>query len=182
MEMDTDSAYMALSGSLESVIRPEMREEFYTCYGEWFPRLACAEHQTEFVRVKMAHHDGGDDWNPSPCCLAVKQYDSRTPGLFKVEFEGDGMVALNSKTYFCWSNDGSNKHSCKGLNKRNNQLTASVYKNVLLGESSHTGMNRGFALTNNIMHTYECMRTGLTYSYVKRVVLEDGVNTVNLDL
>ena len=40
------------------------------------------------------------------CCLKVYQYDSRTPGLFKEEFRGDGIVALNSKTYFCWQNNG----------------------------------------------------------------------------
>jgi hypothetical protein len=34
-------------------------------------------------------------------------YDKRTPGLFKTEFNGDGMITLCSKTYFCFGAEES---------------------------------------------------------------------------
>ena len=35
--------------------------------------------------------------------IPFKQYDKRTPGKYKPEFEGVGMICLNSKVYHCWS-------------------------------------------------------------------------------
>jgi hypothetical protein len=52
-------------------------------------------------------------------------YDKRTPGLFKTEFTGDGMIALCSKTYYCFGKE--DKFSCKGINKRTNQITKEKY-------------------------------------------------------
>ena len=65
-EMDTDSAYIAISGdSVESIVKPELKAEFEQDKCNWFPRTDTAEH---------------------------KAYDKRTPGLFKVEWEGQGIV------------------------------------------------------------------------------------------
>ena len=41
-------------------------------------------------------------------------YDKRTPGLFKTEFTGGEMIALCSKSYFCFG--AEDKFSCKGVN------------------------------------------------------------------
>src|SRR5271165_4369465 len=87
MEMDTDSAYMALTNDFENLIKPDLRNEFETDRNNWFPR------------------------NDSKANAA---YDKRKPGLFKSEFEGDGMVALCSKSYLVWGSK-ENKVSCKGL-------------------------------------------------------------------
>ena len=58
-EMDTDSAYIAISGeSVESLVKPELRVEFDQDKCNWFPRTDTPEH---------------------------KAYDKRKPGLFKVE-------------------------------------------------------------------------------------------------
>ena len=66
-EMDTDSAYIAISGdSVESLVKPELREEFQQDKCNWFPRTDTREH---------------------------KAYDKRTPCLFKVEWEGEGIIA-----------------------------------------------------------------------------------------
>ncbi|CAB4019980.1 Zinc finger and SCAN domain-containing 22 [Paramuricea clavata] len=71
-EMDTDSAYIAISGeSVEELVKPGLREAFENDKCNWFPRSDTTEH--------------------------VK-YDRRKPGLFKVEWEGDGIVSLCSKT------------------------------------------------------------------------------------
>ena len=88
-EMDTAWAYLALSNdSPQSVIKEDMREEVHLEKAKWFP--------------------GKDS-------LVNVAYDKRTPGLFKVELEGQGIVSLCSKTYFCFGDQ--NKVSWKGLNK-----------------------------------------------------------------
>lgn len=177
METDTDSAYMGVSGeSIESVIKPEMRGEFYDSYGDWFPRPYCDVHARLFKDTKMR----GDVWTPRGCCVAQLRYDSRTPGLFKVEYSGDGMVALNAKTYTCWSETGETKLSSKGLSKRTNKLSRDNYLSVLRSGVSQSGTNRGFVKQGNNTFTYTQVRTGLTYFYAKRLVCDDGVSTTSI--
>ena len=177
VEMDTDSAYMAVTGPLDDIVRPELRSQYFASYGEWFPRPYCDDHAQDFTDAKM----GGRDWRRPPCCDDVYRYDMRTPGLFKEEFVGDGIVALNSKTYYCWGDEGS-KYSSKGLSKSTNNLTKQQYLNVLTSETSVSGENVGFMRKDNRMVTYRQIRTGLTYFYAKRVVCEDGVSTTPIDL
>ena len=177
--MDTDSAYMALSAStLEDVVRPEMRRQFYDEYGNWFPRPFCTKHTEDFISTRMR----GDEWKRQECCAAVYGHETRTPGLFKEEFEGDGIVALNSKTYFCWSGDGASKYSSKGLSKVTNALTRECYLNVLRSGKPFMGVNKGFVRKDNETFTYDQIKTGLTYFYAKRRVSADGVSTSNIDL
>lgn len=177
MEMDTDSAYMGLStADIPSAVRPEMRDEFYDRYGEWFPRPYCTLHQASFKQTCMR----GEKWEGHDCCLSQLRYDSRTPGLFKVEFEGDGMVALNAKTYTCWKQCGKQKLSSKGISKRTNVLSKDDYLNVLKSGKSQVGTNRGFVKRGNNTFTYSQVRTSLTYFYAKRRVCDDGVSTMSI--
>ena len=153
-EMDTDSAYIAISGeSIEKLVKPELTTEFQQDKKNWFPRTDTAEH---------------------------KAYDKRTPGLFKVEWEGDGIVALCSKTYYCWGS--KDKFSCKGVNKRTNEINKDKYINVLLTKQSGSGTNKGFRVLNNTVYTYTQVRNAFSYFYPKRKVLEDGVTTLPLDI
>ena len=63
-EMDTDPAYIAIAGqSVESLVKPELREEFEADKANWFPRTDTPEH---------------------------KAYDKRTTGLFKEGWSGTG--------------------------------------------------------------------------------------------
>ena len=173
--MGTDNAYMALTGPLESIIKPKMRREFYSDYGNWFPKPYCQEHKQLFTDTKIAQQQ----WYQKPCCAKIQAYDRRTPGLFKEEFMGDGMIALNSKTYICW-NDSTDetKLSSKGLNKRNNNLQRKQYKDVLTTGKHFIGGNRGFILKQGQIHTYSQQKRGLSYFYGKRQVLSDGVSTI----
>ena len=102
MEMNTDSAYMVLTAFLHLVGRPDIKRSFYKNYGDWFPRPYCEQHRKDFVKTQMAVYEGGDAWVPEECCANQRKHDTRTPGFFKVEFEGTGMIALNSKIYHCW--------------------------------------------------------------------------------
>ena len=153
-EMDTDSAYLAISGNtLDEIIKPEKRALYEREKNKWFPREDTPAH---------------------------KAFDKRTPGLFKVEWEGVGIVALCSKTYFCFGNE--DKVSCKGLNKKTNKITKEKYLNVLRSQTSGTGINRGFQMRGGDMYTYEQTKTAFTYLYPKRKVNEDGRSTTYLDL
>jgi len=153
-EMDTDSAYIAVSGdSVESLVKPELREEFQQDKCNWFPRADTAEH---------------------------KAYDKRTPGLFKVEWEGQGIVGLCSKTYYCFG--AKYKFSCKGVNKKCNKINKEKYLNVLLTKQNSGGVNRGFRVVNNARYTYTQVRDAFSYFYPKWKVLADGVSTTPMNI
>jgi len=97
--MDTDSAYLGISASrLHNVVRPEKLQEFYKEYEQWFVNEACDSHKNDFIQTCA----NGDAWVPvCEKCTESKKYHTRTPGLFKVEWEGQSIVALCSKTYYC---------------------------------------------------------------------------------
>lgn len=177
-EMDTDSLYMALSTStLEEAVRPGLKAQFFKIYNCWFPSPSCHCHHSHFVYCKLE----GKSWTPAPCCLQRQQFDKRTPGLFKLEYTGDGIVALCSKTYYCFGTEG-NKLSCKGINKRQNTLTKETYLGVLEQRKSGSGMNVGFKTDGKDMFTYSQVRDSLSYLYIKRQVGKDGVSTTPLDI
>ena len=155
IEMDTDSLYLALStDSIDDAIKPGMENSFADTKNEFFPRSGTSE---------------------------IAAFDSRTPGLFKVEWQGDGFVGLAAKTYYCFADKGKDKYSSKGVNKKL-KLTKDDYINVLDTQEDRFQKNRGFILKDNEMLTYEQVRKGLSYLYVKRKVLADGYSTTYLDL
>ncbi|XP_046346617.2 uncharacterized protein LOC124127210 [Haliotis rufescens] len=83
-EMDTDSAYMALSAPcLAEVIRPHMKPEY--------------DHQLQGLCGTL--EGVAMRWFPRTCCSTHALHDKRTPGLFKLEYEGEEMIGLCSKTY-----------------------------------------------------------------------------------
>ena len=43
-------------------------------------------------------------------------------------------------------------------------------------------VNRGFRMVENRMMSYTQEKAGLTYFYIKRKVLDDGITTVSLDV
>ena len=81
---------MAISGEhVEDLVKSDMKDEFNDEKCNWFPQTDMVEHA---------------------------KYDKRTPGLFKVEWEGNGIISLCSKMYYCFG-AGKDKFSCKGVNK-----------------------------------------------------------------
>ena len=115
--------------------------------------------------------------------LKVRNFDriaNSFSGLFKVEWAGKGFIGLSAKTYFCYGDEGD-KCSTKGINKTQT-LTREHFKSVIESKNSVSGTNRGFIFKNNNVFTYEMNRTGLSYLYCKRKVLENGVSTTYLDL
>lgn len=178
-EMDTDSAYMGLTDDFQHVIKPHLRSHFWKNYSQWFPRMACDNHSDLFIQTMC----NGDDWDMQTCCKKINAYDQRTPGLFKEEFAGIGIVSLNSKTYYCWGeNHEEDKYRSKGLSRRQNNLTKEQFIDVLQEKSKVCGVNRGFRKISNNMFTYAQQKSGLSYFYAKRKVLADGISTIPLDI
>ena len=177
-EMDTDSAYIALAGdSIDDLVTSENREHYFRHRSEWLPAECCDDHEEEYVQTRLA----GLPWTATEaCCVARKAYDKRTPGLFKVEWHGDGFIGLCSKTYYCFG--ATDKSTTKGLNKRQNIIDKDAFLNVLTNRRSGSGVNRGFRVHNSSMMTYVQERAALTYFYPKRKVLADGLSTAPLDL
>ena len=168
IEMDTDSAYMALAGKkLEDIIKPEKLTLYKSSInGRCDDRAFTAE----------------DGFFPRSCCSTHKAYDKRTPSLFKVEAEGIAMIALCSKTYILKQEGDKYKFSCKGINKNALTTPFETYKKVLKSGQSHSAVNQGFRAHNNTIYTYEQRRAGISYFYCKREVLADGIHTKPLKI
>ena len=170
--MDTDSAYFSLSkDSFKSLVSPNRISHFNKV------NTSCSN--TLYVPTLSNPHV----WFPRTCCLEHNKYDARTPGLFKLEYEGTGIVALCSKLY-CVKSDSSVKFSCKGISKSNidKDNIYNLYLNVLKTRKISSGVNVGIKMINNEMSTYQQTRAGFTYFYYKRRVLDDGVSTTPLDM
>ena len=175
-EMDTDSLYLALSASdISHLIKPGLEKEFLENFHKWFPSKVCSNHKEDYLRKKLEDMTSAPP--TFPCCLAQTKHDNRTPGLFKEEYRGDGIVALCSKTYYCFG-EGGDKYSCKGLNKRNNNLMKDTFLKVLTSKESGGGVNKGFRTDGRQMFTYEQTRASLSFFYPKRRVQDDGVSTL----
>ena len=177
-EMDTGSAYIALAGeTVDDLVTPELREHYFKHRSQWLPAECCDEHEDDYVRVRIA----GRPWTATDaCCVARVAYDKRTPGLFKIEWHGDGFVGLCSKTYYCFGS--TNTCTTKGLNKRQNSIDKDAFLTVLTNQRSGSGVNRGFRVRDSYVMTYVQERAALTYFYPKRKVLADGLSTAPLDL
>ena len=156
-EMDTDSAYIAISGdSVESLIKPDLREEFEKDKHNWF-------------------------------VTPLAPQGKRTTGLFKVEFNGDKIIILCSKSYCTEkfatdSSSGQVKFSMKGVNKKQFKNPVAHYKHVLSTNENFRACNSGIRAKDQSMATYKQHKNVLTYFYSKRKVLEDGCSTIPLEL
>ena len=177
-ETDTDSAYLVLAAeSVDALVTPELREHYFRHRSEWLPSECCDDNRNEYVRCRLANRPWVGD---EACCKARRAYDKRTPGLFKVEWSGDGFVGLCTKTYYCFG--PTDKYSTKGLSKRHKDIYKNAFLEVLTNRRSGSGKNRGFRVRHSTVLTYVQERAALTYFYAKRVVHEGGVSTGPVDV
>ena len=110
-----------------------------------------------------------------------------TPGLFKVEFKGDKMIGLRSKSYctelFATKNSPAQvKFSMKGVNKRQFTNPMPHYEHVLTTKQNFRARNQGICAKDESMVRYKQNKNALTYFYPKRKVPADGCTTVPLDI
>ena len=132
MEIDTDSFYMALArDTIDECVKPELQKEW----------------ETEKYKFLTLQDDTLMQFNGHT--ISRKQYDKRTPGKYKEEFNGIGMVCLNSKVYHIWAEevDGKiiTKTSCKGVQKRRNELVRDDFLKIIENPLyEHLAENAGF--------------------------------------
>ena len=181
-EVDTDSFYIALSEtSLDAAVYDEKRQEYFSERHLWLPSESCDidYHRENYIACRTYNLP----WMAQPCCKSRLIYDQRTPGLFKNEWEGDGLTSLSSKSY---AGDGEMcetcKVTCKGVIQKQNHLTLATYDDVLHNKETHMVKNKGFKVVDHHMVTYTQAKQGLNYQYIKRKVCSDGVSTVPLDI
>ena len=156
-EMDTDSVYMAISG--DSV-----------------EALTKPDLREEFENDKH-------NWFITPRAPQGKY----TPGLFKVEFKGDKIISLCSKSYCTEkfaseSSPGQVKFSMKGVNKKQFKTPMPHYEHVLNTRENFRACSSGIRAKDQSMVTYKQEKNAMTYYYPKQKVLEDGRTTVPLDI
>ena len=108
--------------------------------------------------------------------LAWDKWSGRTPGLFKLECEGDRMIALCSKCYYIDDRGEKKKFSTKGMSKKQNNINWHRFKTALEGNKD-MATNRGFRMRDGKIVTYEQEKLGLSAYYDKRWVLPDGIHT-----
>jgi hypothetical protein len=170
IQMDTDSLYFGLAAkSLAEAIKPEMREEY-----DKYILGSCND---------LPYESDENRWFPRECCQEHVKYDKRTSGLFKIEAEGDLMIALCSKTYFLrLSEEQGYKMSSKGISKKFVTDPQTIFENVLQSQKAAAGTNRGFRVKDMTMYTYEQTRNGFSYAYMKRKLHADGIHTSPLDM
>jgi hypothetical protein len=86
IHMDTDSIYLALTGpNMDSVVKKNKKKEYNKImYGN------CTD---------IVYEADNEHYTPRNCCDKHKAHDSLILGLFKKEWEGQELVALNSKMY-----------------------------------------------------------------------------------
>ena len=195
---DTDSLYFGLgASSLREAVNPDLRLQFDLELPKWMPTDLCKDHYDERQRRRERGEEGTEDvFGPLPyCCYQSFAHQRRTLGLWKVECQSDAIVALAAKAYNCYNvtqpenpEEDDNltfetvKLSCKGVQKCN-PMTANAYRSVLHSTKSHYAVNRGIRLSHlKQMCTYKQQKKSLSYLYVKRQVLDDGVSTIPLKL
>ena len=174
LEMDTDSLYLVLAEEeLEDWIRHEMRAEWQRLRSN-----DCVDSFTADAVANFFHRT---------CCVKHKQHDKREPALFKKEFRCTEMLCLCSKTYCCYDVTSIKlKFSSKCLNKRVLEQSGDgpleKYRRVLNEKVNVISNNRGFRTNNHCAATYEQVKKGLSYFYLKRIVETDGIHTQPLNL
>ena len=169
LQMDTDSCYLSIAGeSLDEIVKPELKSRFL-------------KGLNGFCSPNKIKADNKMHWLPRNCCSEHSKYDSRTPGLFKLEYSGDCFYGLCSKTYIV--RDGEkHKFSSNRISKKRVKDPFGTFKKVLLTHHSQSSTNIGFITKNNSIYTYQQERYGFTYFYIKRQVLADGISTKPLDI
>ena len=172
MEMDTDSLYIAFArDTIDDCVKENKKNEWKNEKYKWF--------SSDDDKTMMSFEGQ---------MISEKQYDKRTPGKFKIEYKGEGMNCLNSKTYIIWGEtdkDGIPKDKCstKGVNQGRNEILTEDFDKVVTTQNPYMVENAGFIHgEDGFIKTYTQQKIGLSYVYMKRKVLDDGVSTTHLDI
>ena len=177
LESDTDSMYFSLSReSLDDCVPEELKTSYFRDKLIWMPAEACPNHEEQYIECRSK----SNPWTMEQCCLDFHSFDKRSLGKMKVEYKGTAQVSLTSKSYFC--SGETKKQVCKGVSIFQNPLSFEQYVNVLKSNTPLEITNCGFRSRNHQVFSYKQHKKGLNSFYPKRIVLDDGIHTLPLDL
>ena len=123
-EMDTDSLYIGFtSENINNIIKPEKQEEFNNLINNHCKDIDITPEDRNF-------------FIPRQCCKKHEMWDSKIPGLFKVEYSGKELISLNSKCYIGATKELCFKHSTKSIsqliaNKLLNRVCKRKSRNIM---------------------------------------------------
>ena len=166
---DTDSLYFMMSADeFEKIVKPEKLKEFkQAIYGN------CYDVDSEGKPFRASTVN----WFPRECCEKHRKHDKRERGLFKKEASGTELIALASKTYHLSRPDAPDSVKAKGINKSALVDPYKMYINALVHRIPGSAQNMGFRAVDNSIMTYIQNRRGFNFMYVKRKILENGIDT-----
>ena len=67
-----------------------------------------SEHWDNCIAAYITAKVANQPWILKPCCTKRLKFDKRTPGLFKLEFQGEGIASFCSKSYISVSSLATN--------------------------------------------------------------------------
>ena len=113
--MDTDSLCFAIKGThLEDILKPDVRKQYFSERFRWLPFEHCDHRINDYMSCKV----NGDERKIKLCCQDRLKFDKRTPGLFKLEFQGSSIVAL-CPTFAMTLKPKSHTNVCLGTQRDN---------------------------------------------------------------
>ena len=181
---DTDSFGLELAfDSLDLCIDPEKRLHYFSnVRHKWFPREWCGDHFEKYVKCKVE----GGEWDFKACseCHEVYRKEFFTPGIFKVEQNGDHFIALSPKMYVLEnSKTGEVKSGSKGVSQRCNNLTYDLLHEQLTSNQDLASGTKNYQFSRNKVggvSTSQLEKFSISKLYCKRRLMTDNINTLPL--
>ena len=154
LEMDTDSAYMAISGeTLEDIIRPDMWAQYEKVKNEWFVHDKYSKRTPGLFKLEFA---GDRMVNLCSKCYYVEDDREEKLSCKGVQRNKNTMTFQRYKLALDdYLGKGNNLQHCKNI---------------------------GFKCKEGKIVSYQQQKIGLSAAYDKRYVLEDGIHTSPLNI
>ena len=171
--LDTDGLYCSFSeSSMDKIVKPQLQDSYNKeLYGR------CGEAPYKDIYKFLL---------PRLCCHKCETWDNFTPGLVKIEFSAQLIVAICSKTYYLESFDTHvRKLGTKGLQKKqlvNNPNIREAFINTIIHKKPFYSTNKGFRFSSGFVYSYVQSKLGWQYLYFKRHLCNQGIYTTGLPI
>ena len=181
---DTDSLGCELGfPTLDLCISKNKRREYFSnVRHKWFPREWCDKCFNQYLECKIS----GGEWDYKACidCHEIYKREFFTPGIFKVEQNGDRFVALSPKMYVLEdTRTGEIKSGTKGVSQRCNNLNYDILHSQLMGKKDLSTSTNNYQFSRNKIGgvcTSKMEKFSVSKLYWKRRTMGDNINTLPL--
>ncbi len=186
METDTDSIYIALEKEkFEDNIAEDKKELFERLKHDYFITDQChyGKRQPNRYKVECEGH-----FMISLCSKSYCVYNKQTK---EVKFSSKGVQKSNFFNFDTKSENTNNSHDNNNSNNKDNETIGenifNRFQNALSTSRNDiakcgSAVNRGIKRQAQDMIVYEQRKNLFNSFYCKRLVLEDGIHTISLNL